>query len=356
MTKFNANNKGYQNGYPLFLGEDLGLGDTINTTYPQIEKLYQQQVSQIWNEFEINLTQDKMDMMTAPKEIVDLMVQTISWQALADSVASRSIGSLLIPYCSNPELESMLNAQTFFETIHNRAYSHIIKQTFKDPTQMLIDTYNNTAVLRRSEVIVKAFDDLELLPRDATDLQKRIALLKAVAALFALEAIAFMSSFAVTFAITETRIFQGIGQEVTLICRDECLHTRMDSEVLDILKKEGTWGVALSLASNDIKGILDSVVNQELSWADHLFSEGRQVVGLSSTLLKEYTLHMAYPVYNALGADFDYEVIEENPLPFMNKYIDSTSMMVAPQELQITAYKVGAILDDSDNLDLDFDM
>lgn len=356
MAVFNANNKGYETGkYPLFLGDDLGLFDTVNCTYPILEDLYQKQVSQIWNENEISLVQDKQDMLTLPKDTVDLMVKTISWQALADSVASKSISGLLMRYVSNSELEGLLNVWSFFETIHARAYSHIVKQTFVNPNQMLRDTYNSVETLIRSEAIVAAFNNLEQLPVDATTEEKREAIALAFAALFALEAIAFMSSFAVTFAITETGAFQGIGQEVTLIARDEALHTRMDYAILSILQQSPEWRESFKSLAPKIKEVLDSVVNQELKWADYLFSEGRQVIGLTSTLLKEYTLYMARPLYIALGVPFDFAVIEKNPCGYMDKYIDSSKIQVAPQELQITSYKIGSVKDDTENLDLDFD-
>ena len=356
MAVFNANNKGYETGkYPLFLGDDLGLFDTVNCVYPILEDLYQKQVSQIWNENEISLVQDKQDMLTLPKDTVDLMVKTISWQALADSVASKSISGLLMRYVSNSELEGLLNVWSFFETIHARAYSHIVKQTFVNPNQMLRDTYNSVETLVRSEAIVAAFNNLEQLPVDATTEEKREAIALAFAALFALEAIAFMSSFAVTFAITETGAFQGIGQEVTLIARDEALHTRMDYAILSILQQSPEWRESFKSLAPKIKDVLDSVVNQELKWADYLFSEGRQVIGLTSILLQEYTLYMAKPLYDALGVDFDFEVIEKNPCQYMEKYIDSSKMQVAPQELQITSYKIGSVKDDTENLDLDFD-
>lgn len=356
MAVFNANNKGYETGkYPLFLGDDLGLFDTVNCVYPILEDLYQKQVSQIWNENEISLVQDKQDMLTLPKDTVDLMVKTISWQALADSVASKSISGLLMRYVSNSELEGLLNVWSFFETIHARAYSHIVKQTFVNPNQMLRDTYNSVETLVRSEAIVAAFNNLEQLPVDATIEEKREAIALAFAALFALEAVAFMSSFAVTFAITETGAFQGIGQEVTLIARDEALHTRMDYAILSILQQSPEWRESFKSLAPKIKEVLDSVVNQELKWADYLFSEGRQVIGLTSVLLQEYTLYMAKPLYDALGVDFDFEVIEKNPCPYMEKYIDSSKMQVAPQELQITSYKIGSVKDDTENLDLDFD-
>lgn len=357
MTVFNSSNKGFETKkYPLFLGEDLGLFDTINVAYPELENLYQQQISQIWNEFEISLTQDKQDMLNVSKDSVDLMVKTISWQHLADSVASKSISGLLMKHVTNSELEGLLNCWSFFETIHARTYSHIVKQTFQDPNKMLEDTYSNVQTLIRSEAIVKAFNDLEALPVDAPVAEKRKRILLAFVALFALEAIAFMSSFAVTFGITETGVFQGIGQLVTLIAKDESLHTRMDYEILNILRKDPEWVIAIEENADTIKEILDSVVQQELDWSEYLFSQGRSVIGLNATLLKEYTQYMALPVYKVLNVPFDFEPVTENPLPYMDKYINSSKVQVAPQELQLTAYKVGAIKDDTDNLDLNLEL
>ena len=357
MSVFNVNNKGFEtNKYPLFLGEDLGLFDTINVAYPELEDLYQKQVSQIWNENEVSLSQDKQDMINAPKDVVDLMVKTISWQFLADSVASKSIAGLLMRYVTNSELEGMINAWSFFETIHARTYSHIVKQTVVNPNQVLRDTYNNVDIVSRSEAIVKAFDQLESLPITATLEEKRRAIALAFAALFALEAIAFMSSFAVTFAIAETGIFQGIGSLVTLIARDEVLHTRMDYAILNILKQDPEWLETFSELKDEIKGVLDAITNQEVKNANYLFSEGRQVIGLTAELLQEYTLYMAKPLYDALGIPFDFQVIEKNPCSYMDKYIDSSKMQVAPQEIQLTAYKIGSVKDDTDELDLDFEM
>lgn len=221
MTKFNANNKGHlTKHYPLFLGDDLGVLDTVNVAYPELEKLYQDQLSQIWNEFEIDLSQDKVDMLKLPKDTVDLMVKTIMWQTVADSVASRSILETLGKWVSNPELMNLLTLWSFFEVIHARAYSHIIKQTFVDPNEMLEKLYKEAEVLQRSEVIVATFDKMsEMTLADGEEVIRKQIILT-ITALFALEAIAFMSSFAVTFAITETNVFQGIGKEVTLICRD----------------------------------------------------------------------------------------------------------------------------------------
>lgn len=348
-TKFDANNRGYAEGYPLFLGRELGVLDTINVQYPQLEQLYQDQLAQIWNEFEVDLTQDKLDMMQVDQGTVDLMVKTIMWQTVADSVASRSIIETLGEYISNSEMMNLATLWSFFEVIHARTYSHIIKQTFIDPNESLEQIYNDSQVLTRSDVIVQAFDNLANVDK-TNEKEVRKAILMAFVALFALEAIAFMASFAVTFAIVETGKFQGIGKLVQLICRDEVLHTRMDYTILDIITKDPEWYEVIKENAGEMQALLDRVVGNEIAWSDYVFSEGREVIGLSADLLKDYVYHMSAPVYTVLGLTPMKEV-KKNPLPYMEKYIDPSKMQTANMELQNSSYLIGTIEDDTSDLD-----
>ena len=137
---------------------------------------------------------------------------------------------------------------------------------------------------------------------------------------------------------------------------EEVLHTRMDYTVLDYMLKDSDWQNALSESKDEIKQILDDVTQQELDWSEYLFSEGRQVVGLNEVLLKEYVQFMAKPIYDFLGVEYKFEDIAENPLPYMEKYVDPSQMQSAAQEINITSYKVGSIKDDTTDLDLDFDL
>lgn len=353
MTTFNKHNTVHLEGgkAPLFMGQQLGVIDTINVTHPIFEKLYQTQLSQIWNEFEVNITQDKLDMMNMPKNTVDMMVRTIMWQHAADSVASRSIIECLGDHITNSEFHDYATIWSFFETIHGRTYSHIIKQTFTDPNQALVELYDNMQVMQRSKVLIDTFDALKELPKDSDEDTKAKAIIKVVVALFALEAIAFMGSFAITFGIGETGKFQGIVQLVKLICRDEVLHSRGGFNIIKILKKEmGKYFNDIEF-KKEIKAILDEVVNQEFKWADYIFEQG-QVVGLSADLVKEYVEYMAAPVYEVCDIPFGLAP-ESNPLPYMEKYINSKEFQAAAQEIEITAYKVGAIVDDTEDLDFD---
>jgi ribonucleoside-diphosphate reductase beta chain len=216
----------------------------------------------------------------------------------------------------------------------------------------MTETYANVEVLQRSKPIVDAFDRIAALPKTATTEEQRDAILLAFVALFALEAVAFMASFAVTFAIAERGVFQGIAQLVKLIARDEKLHTVMDFTILDILLKDPKWVACVGRNKHAVKEILDTVVLNELNWADYVFTEGRQVVGLTAPMLKNYVKYVAAPVYKALGVDNPYNEPRELPLPYMDSYLDSSKVQSANMEIQSGSYNVGALVDDT--MDLDF--
>jgi ribonucleoside-diphosphate reductase beta chain len=298
-----------------------------------------------------------MDMLNVPEGTKDLMVQTLMFQTAADSIAARSIIESLGKYITNTECLNVATIWSFFEIIHARTYSHIIKQTFAQPNDMIEELYENVDVINRLKVIKDTFDEMTNVNNDDSDFTKKCAILKTLTALFALEAIAFMSSFAVTFAITETGVFQGIGQLIKLICRDEVLHTRMSFEIFRVLMKDPAWAEALEHTADSRTFILDSVVQQELEWGKSLFQDGRKVVGLNEQLLGEYVMYMAKPVYDFTKLPFMTSLLSAvpavSPLPYMESYIDSSKVQAAAQEIQLTNYNVGVISDDNlDDLDL----
>lgn len=346
-TVFNTDNTGHETGdYPLFLGEDLGFVDTINRPYPILDTLFQDQMAQIWNEFEIDITQDRQDMIKAPADYAGAMVETILWQHLADSIASRSITGILLDHVSNSDLENWYNAVALFESIHARTYSHIIKQTFVDPNDALRQGYANFEVIKRSTVLANAFDDLANLPYDAPVETKREHLYVALAALYMLERVNFMGSFAITFGIAELGYYQGIAQLVVLIARDELLHARGGKEILKIEIAKNPESYAR--VKHKIQEVYDEVLKQEHEWADYLLNKYK-ILGLSAQSVKDYVTFRSQEVVDVLQLEARYDRLDKSPLPYMEKYLDSSKVQVAAQEMQLTSYLLNSLVDDITN-------
>lgn len=339
---FNTQNKGHITGkYPLFLGDQLGFADDIHQPYPILETLYNQQMGQIWNHTEVDLTQDRIDMGSIDRNITELMIENLIWQTLMDGVAARAIGATLGKHVTNQSLQDLYNAIILFESIHSKTYLHIIRQCFDNPSEVLKRGYNSFAAIKRSKHLLDAFE--KLANHDGDEASKRKLIMFCVAALFFMEAINFQSSFAVTFAIAERGYYQGISQDVVLIARDEVLHARAGGVVFQLLREE--WPETYKEIKPMLMDMLNSVVADEESWTDHIFSNGRYVLGLSKELLMSYVEYCAVQAAAVVGGEFSPRFLKAPvlPLKYMEKYLDSSKVQVAAQELQLTSYLLNSV-------------
>lgn len=84
-----------------------------------------------------------------------------------------------------------------------------------------------------------------------------------------------------------------------------------------------------------------NAVEQEKEWADYLFQNG-SMIGLNKEILCSYVEYIANQRMTAIGLDAPFD-ISSNPLPWMNNYLNSDNVQVAPQESEISSYLVGQI-------------
>ncbi|WP_434778057.1 ribonucleotide-diphosphate reductase subunit beta [Neisseria sp. Ec49-e6-T10] len=351
---FNADNRAWQTGhYPLFLGEPLALYDSVHTPYPELFELYKLQKSMDWSEDEVNLEQSRMDLLHCSKNNYDIMVKTLAFQWELDSVASRAIAPLFAPFVSNSELWVMLTKQSEIENLHALTYSEIIRQCLADPKDVFIEVMKNEEVLNRSTIIVEIFNTLQeygakyklgQIERDSEELKS--AVLCGFIALYCLEKIEFMSSFACTFALAEQNIFQGIAKLVQKIAQDEQIHVMMDEAVLNILLKSPEWQTLFKANEKKIYEIIHTVIEQEINWNQYLFSENRSIVGLNEKLLNEWVLYNAQDIYHFLGLNNPYPVVEQKPLRWMDNWLDLNKTQNANQEMDNTNYRLNSVLND----------
>lgn len=351
-------------GYPLFLGADLGFADTINVTYPELATLYEEQRSQFWIETEHSLEQDKIDFQE-DLAAGDIMIRNLMSQWLMDSVAARSIMSILEPFTTNNELVEVLTAWVFFEGIHARTYSYIMRQCFINANDMLERAKNDLAVSYRSKVIGDVFNKTaqmaaEWVAGNVTDVAAvKLQLLKTILAVYCLETISFMASFACTFALTETGKYQGIGNDLTAICKDEITHGKFGRTILDILLYKEDYMPIFEAHREELAELCYETIRQEFSFCEYIFSDGRSALGVNTPLLKENVLYIAAPAIGRYGfampAEFG-EVPKKNPLPYMEKYMKSDTIQPAAQETTLTNYRVGQTVDDTNGVFYDFSL
>lgn len=351
---FNENNNEWQTGQgSLILGQRPALYDSINVRHPELFALYKLQKSIDWAENEINLEQSRMDLLTCGDAIRDIMLENIAFQWEADSIAARTITPLFAPFVTNSELWAALSKNAEIENLHALTYSEIVRQCIPNPQDVFKRVMYNENVLNRMSVVSKVFNDLSVAGAKYTlglienDQELYNIVFKGFVALYALERIQFGASFAATFAVVEQLIFQGIGKLVQKIMQDEFgVHAKVD---LYVLKHEMTTPRgkrAMEMCYDEICQILLDVKNNEHAFARHLFSNGRSIVGLNVTLLDQWIDYNAYHVTTSFMPSSFVLGSPENPLKYMDDWLDLDKFQNAQQEGDGNNYTLNVVVDD----------
>lgn len=347
----------------LLMGEKPGMFDTINKQFPEVWALYKAQKSLDWDENEFDYGSCNAEFKSCSKATYDMMIKTLAWQWEADSVASRAIAPVLAPFITSSELWAAWQRISDNEVIHAATYSEIVRNSFDDPSVILDEMLSVEHAHARLNRVAKAFGDgykasheyaLGLIPNDQETYNK---LFMTIVALLCMERIQFMASFAVTFAICDTGLFQPIGKSVQKIAQDELeIHVELDKVVLAHEMKTPRGKRAFEMLKGDIQEMIREVVDLEIEWINYLFSEGRELVGMNADRLAAWTLYCAKDVYNFFNIKEDkYHFPEQNPLKFMEKWLNISKTQASPQEQDIAAYKVGIMRRTDEDITFDDD-
>lgn len=324
---------------PLFLGEDMGTQRYDVLKYPIFEELYIKQEEFRWRSEEVSLVKDRNDyykMSDAERFVFD---SNIKAQTLIDSLLSRSIGALS-NYVTNPELEQCMHTWANFEIIHSRSYSWIFRNLFNDPGVFFDSIYEDQEVMKRKDIVRDNYDRI-LGDEDKDDIKERI--FKAIISTNVMEGLVFYVSFACSFYFGYRGKMEGNAKIIKLIQRDESVHFSITQNILKILKEEKSEGFQDVFKKHEdlIYAMYEQATKNECEWAEYLFSKGA-LLGLNPDSLSGYAKWLADNRLRSLGLKKMFNQ-KENPLAgWLDSFMDSSKVQVAPQETEISSYKIGA--------------
>jgi len=360
---------------PMFFGQSVNVSRYDQQKFVNLERLIEKQLSFFWRPEEVDVSKDRADWQGLTDSEKHIFISNLKYQTLLDSMAARSVNAVLLPLVSLPELETWVETWAFSETIHSRSYTHILRNLFTDPSEVFDDIVVNPAILKRASSIAKYFDDViistqlfqsqgegsyqvegKTIEVSMRSLKEKLYL--AICSVNALEAIRFYVSFACSFAFAERELLEGNAKIIKLIARDEALHLTGTQTILN-LWASGQDDPEMEKISRELKDqgrqVFLDVVEQEKEWADYLFKDG-SMIGLNAEILKQYIEYISNQRMSAIGLDAPF-AIKANPLPWINAYLSSDNVQVAPQETEISSYLVGQVdsavsTDDFDDFDL----
>ncbi|MCF7354915.1 class Ia ribonucleoside-diphosphate reductase subunit beta [Vibrio sp. CK2-1] len=347
---------------PMFFGQSVNVARYDQQKFEIFEKLIEKQLSFFWRPEEVDVSSDRIDYNKLPDHEKHIFISNLKYQTLLDSIQGRSPNVALLPLVSLPELETWIETWSFSETIHSRSYTHIIRNIVNDPGAVFDDIVENEYIVKRARDIAHYYDELIRLTNDyhrhgegthvlngetveikLHDLKKQLYL--CLMSVNALEAIRFYVSFACSFAFAERELMEGNAKIIKLIARDEALHLTGTQHMLNILRNGQDDFSFMQIAEECKQECFDlfkQAAEQEKEWAEYLFKDG-SMIGLNKDILCQYVEYITNIRMQAVGLDAAYPEATSNPIPWINAWLSSDNVQVAPQEAEISSYLVGQI-------------
>ncbi|WP_429018500.1 class Ia ribonucleoside-diphosphate reductase subunit beta [Aeromonas allosaccharophila] len=347
---------------PMFFGQSVNVARYDQQKHEVFERLIEKQLSFFWRPEEVDVSHDRIDYQALPPHEQHIFISNLKYQTLLDSIQGRSPNVALLPLVSIPELETWIETWAFSETIHSRSYTHIIRNIVNSPAQVFDDIVANEQILKRAGSISHYYDDLiestalynlhgegthTVAGREVTitlrGLKKKLYL--CLMSVNALEAIRFYVSFACSFAFAERELMEGNAKIIKMIARDEALHLTGTQHMLNLMRTGQDDPEMAELAAECEQAcfeIFKEAAIQEKEWAEYLFRDG-SMIGLNKDILCQYVEYITNLRMGAVGLQPAFAGTKQNPIPWINTWLSSDNVQVAPQEVEVSSYLVGQI-------------
>lgn len=347
---------------PMFFGQSVNVARYDQQKHEVFERLIEKQLSFFWRPEEVDVSRDRIDYQALPPHEQHIFISNLKYQTLLDSIQGRSPNVALLPLVSIPELETWIETWAFSETIHSRSYTHIIRNIVNTPAQVFDDIVTNEQILKRAGSISHFYDDLieatalynlhgegthTVAGREVTitlrELKKKLYL--CLMSVNALEAIRFYVSFACSFAFAERELMEGNAKIIKMIARDEALHLTGTQHMLNLMRSGQDDPEMAEIAAECEQACFElfkEAAIQEKEWAEYLF-QGGSMIGLNKDILCQYVEYITNLRMSAVGLQPAFAGTKQNPIPWINTWLSSDNVQVAPQEVEVSSYLVGQI-------------
>ena len=369
----------------LFLGED-SCNRNIQTyhdpKYPWILDFAEEmRAVGNWSKNEIDLSKEKKDFESLDEAGKHIYESGLRFAIALDSCAGRAPLQLFSNggISNNPEWELYITNHQNNELLHSESYTEMVRALYNNVDEFIEGIINDENVQRRATSILSGFDwatsvfdrmdanrlaiDSDLsggLPYpDITEREVKKAIYKSAIILNMFEGIRFFCTFVTNWSFSEQpeKLMAGSSNVFKLIARDEMIHLDVFQRVIKVLntdESEGFVEVAKDL-EDEVYEMYATGYKEEMEWIEYLFSKGSPLIGMNEDILKQYMDYIFAVRLTNIGLDPKRLglTLGENPLPWVDNYLDSTNVKAAPQEIESVNYVAAIDLSKDEDFNMD---
>lgn len=336
---FNPNAETRLSKRRLIGGETSNLMMLSQNKYTWSYSLYKAMMQNFWIPEEISLGQDLLHYEKLEEEERDAFNKIISFLVFLDSLQTVNLPNIN-DYVTLPEVNLLLNIQTYQEALHSQSYGYILESIVgAEKQQEIYDiAIKDPFLLKRNKYIADCYQEF-------IDHQSETGFAKVMMANYILEGIYFYAGFSFFYNLARFGKMTGVGTEIKYINRDELTHLALFQNMFRELRNEHPH-LFTPAFEHELSMMMKQAVDHEIDWA--AYAVGDRIQGLSMHLIGDYMKYLSNFRLKAIGLTPLYPEISTDPLPFIQQFTKFNQTKTDFFEEKVINYAKG-----SSDLDLD---
>ena len=325
------------------LGKDTaGVNQILPHTNKWAWDLYKLGKNNNWTPEEVPMVKDvqnwkKSDVITDDERL--LIKRCLGFFAGSESLVGNNLFTMF-RYVTDPECRQYMARQMYEECLHNDTIVYICDSLDLDINEVYKAYETIPSIKAKDDFLMNVTRNLAENPVDSQTPEGVREIIKAAFIYWVVcEGTFFYSGFAMLLALTDK--IPGIAEQIQYTLRDESIHIKFGTSLLNKIKDEhpDVWDDKLE---EELTGYLKSAVELEIAYTKEVLPKG--ILGLNADMFVDYMQHIANRRLAGLGMKFRYEK-DENPFPWLSEAID-LSKQKNFFETKVTEYQNAGALDD----------
>lgn len=330
---FNATNQGAG-----ILSPSSGVVNWNDSNMNWVFPMWKQLTGNTWFAEEVNMSDDVKQWGSLEPHEQDTFKKIIGLLASLDSIQADYCGEVS-SFIGNAHVSSVMKVIEFQEVIHNQSYSKVLSALVpEEEQQRIFDMWKTDEVIKKhNEFIFSTYREFD---QERTVLNFAKSIVKDIV----LEGMRFYVAFAFFYNLAREGKMTKTNEMINFINRDENLHVRVFSYILNELKAEYPELLSTDEFEDYVYDTIKEAVKMEHEWADYIV--GDRFEGIDLLDLKEYVEFTANKRLMQMGYDKAYEA--ENTLPWIKYFEDVNSAKQDFFEGKVRQYSKANDFDDLD--------
>jgi ribonucleoside-diphosphate reductase beta chain len=323
------NEEGQRGTQRMIGGNTTNLREWNRIKYPWAAKLYRTMLNNFWIPEEVPLASDAKqfnELSPAERRAFD---KTISFLNFLDSIQCENLPNIA-DYITAPEVNSLLNIQTFQEEIHAQSYSYVLDSVCSPQTRENIydEWRNDKHLLARNKFIADLYQQFVDNPNDRN-------FIRTVMANYLLESLYFYSGFSFFYTLARQGKMTGTATMIRYIQRDELTHVVLFQNIFKELRAENPDTFTPELIE-ELREMMRTAVEHEISWGQYITNN--EILGLNNDIIERYIKYLSNQRLKALGIEILYPEQVEHPMKWVENFSNLNSTKTDFFEQKVTNY------------------